>query len=263
MSAAAGTTCRTTGRRSHRFRGLIATLALVLAAALWLPTSVADAGGPPPRPKPTVVLVHGAWADSSSWSEVVRRLQSDGYTVEVPPNPLRGLAGDAAYLTAYLQTIVGPIVLVGHSYGGAVITNAASGNTQRQGARLHQRLHPRSGRDSRPARVRAAGLGPRRRRSDHRVQTGSLPRQHTRRLRRLHRPRRVRGRVRQRPTAAHRRGAGRHAASGHPQRPRHPIRARPPGGRSPPGRWSEPGTGCCRPRSRPRWPNVPARTRSG
>ncbi len=129
MSAAAGTTRRTTGRRSHRFRGLIATLALVLAAALWLPTSVADAGGPPPRPKPTVVLVHGAWADSSSWSEVVRRLQSDGYTVEVPPNPLRGLAGDAAYLTAYLQTIVGPIVLVGHSYGGAVITNAASGNT--------------------------------------------------------------------------------------------------------------------------------------
>ena len=129
MSAAAGTTCRTPGRRSYRFRGLIATLALVLAAALWLPTSAADAGGPPPRPKPTVVLVHGAWADSSSWSEVVRRLQSDGYTVEVPPNPLRGLAGDAAYLTAYLQTIVGPIVLVGHSYGGAVITNAASGNT--------------------------------------------------------------------------------------------------------------------------------------
>ena len=134
---------------------------------------------------------------------------------------------------------------------------------ERQGARLHQRLHPRSGRDSRPARVRAAGLGPRRRRSDHRVQTGSLPRQHTRRLRRLHRPRRVRGRLRQRPTAAHRRGVGRHAASGHPRAPWRPHPGRPPGGRSPPGRWSEPATGCCRPRSRPRWPNVPARTRSG
>ena len=107
---------------------MIATLAFALAAALWLPASVADAGGAPNRPKPTVVLVHGAWADSSSWSEVVGRLQRDGYTVEVPPNPLRGLAGDAAYLAAYLQTIVGPIVLVGHSYGGAVISNAASGN---------------------------------------------------------------------------------------------------------------------------------------
>jgi pimeloyl-ACP methyl ester carboxylesterase len=95
---------------------------------LSLPLSVAEAGGSKHRAKPTVVLVHGAWADSSSWSQVVSRLQSDGYTVEVPPNPLRGLAGDAAYLSAYLQTIVGPIVLVGHSYGGAVITNAATGN---------------------------------------------------------------------------------------------------------------------------------------
>ena len=116
------------GPQSPRFRALTATLMLAMAAALWLPMSVAEAGGPRHRPKPTVVLVHGAWADSSSWSEVVRRLQDDGYTVEVPPNPLRGLAGDAAYLSAYLQTIVGPIVLVGHSYGGAVITNAATGN---------------------------------------------------------------------------------------------------------------------------------------
>jgi pimeloyl-ACP methyl ester carboxylesterase len=126
MSAAAATS-RATGRRPHRW-ALIATLTLALTWALWLPTPVADAGGPPHRPKPTVVLVHGAWAESSSWSEVVRRLQRDGYTVEVPPNPLRGLAGDAASLAAYLQTIVGPIVLVGHSYGGAVITDAAGGN---------------------------------------------------------------------------------------------------------------------------------------
>ena len=74
------------------------------------------------------MLVHGAWADSSSWSDVVRRLQRAGYTVDVPPNPLRSLPGDAAYIASYLQTIQGPIVLVGHSYGGAVITNAALGN---------------------------------------------------------------------------------------------------------------------------------------
>lgn len=88
------------GRPSHLFPALVAMVALALAAALWLPMSLAHAGGPRQRPKPTVVLVHGAWADSSSWSDVVRRLQGDRYTVEVPANPLRGLAGDAAYLSA-------------------------------------------------------------------------------------------------------------------------------------------------------------------
>ncbi|MFC0554165.1 alpha/beta fold hydrolase [Planotetraspora thailandica] len=82
-----------------------------------------------PNVKPTVVLVHGAWADGSSWNGVVSRLQHDGYTVDVPPNPLRGVAGDSAYLASYLKTVAGPIVLVGHSYGGFVITNAAAGNT--------------------------------------------------------------------------------------------------------------------------------------
>ena len=61
---------------------------------------------------------------------MVRRLQRDGYTVDVPPNPLQGLAYDPAYLADFLHTISGPIVLVGHSYGGAVITNAATGDTQ-------------------------------------------------------------------------------------------------------------------------------------
>lgn len=79
-------------------------------------------------PKPTIVLIHGAFADGSSWSRVVRILQDEGYTVYVPPNPLRGLASDSAYIASFLQTITGPIVLVGHSYGGAVITNAATGN---------------------------------------------------------------------------------------------------------------------------------------
>ena len=78
--------------------------------------------------KPTVVLVHGAWADSGSWDQVVARLQRQGYTVIAFPTPLRGLPDDSAYLAAFLGTISGPVVLVGHSYGGAVITNAATGN---------------------------------------------------------------------------------------------------------------------------------------
>jgi pimeloyl-ACP methyl ester carboxylesterase len=79
--------------------------------------------------KPSIVLVHGAWADSGSWDAVVRRLQGMGYTIYVPPNPLRGLSNDSGTIADFLSTIPGPIVLVGHSYGGAVITNAATGNT--------------------------------------------------------------------------------------------------------------------------------------
>jgi pimeloyl-ACP methyl ester carboxylesterase len=78
--------------------------------------------------KPTIVLIHGAWADGSSWAAVTARLQRAGYTVHAPPNPLRGLASDSAYVASFLATIKGPIVLVGHSYGGAVITDAATGN---------------------------------------------------------------------------------------------------------------------------------------
>ncbi|MCX4781742.1 alpha/beta fold hydrolase [Streptomyces sp. NBC_01264] len=76
---------------------------------------------------PRIVLVHGAFADASSWSGVVRNLQDAGHQVTAPPNPLRGLARDSAYLAGYLKTIEGPVVLVGHSYGGEVITNAAEG----------------------------------------------------------------------------------------------------------------------------------------
>jgi pimeloyl-ACP methyl ester carboxylesterase len=79
--------------------------------------------------KPTLVLVHGAWADSGSWDQVVARLQRQGYTVIAFPTPLRSLPDDSAYLAAFLSSVPGPIVLVGHSYGGAVITNAATGNT--------------------------------------------------------------------------------------------------------------------------------------
>jgi pimeloyl-ACP methyl ester carboxylesterase len=77
--------------------------------------------------KATIVLVHGAWADAWSWAGVIERLQRDGFTCTAPPNNLRGPSADAAYVRAYLETLPGPIVLVAHSYGGFVITNAATG----------------------------------------------------------------------------------------------------------------------------------------
>jgi pimeloyl-ACP methyl ester carboxylesterase len=78
------------------------------------------------KPKPTVVLVHGAWADSSSWAKVTKGLQARGYPVLAPSIPLRGLRADSKYLSAFLRDrTAGPVVLVGHSYAGAVITNAA------------------------------------------------------------------------------------------------------------------------------------------
>jgi pimeloyl-ACP methyl ester carboxylesterase len=73
---------------------------------------------------PTIVLVHGAFADASSWRPVADRLDGDGHTVLAPPNPLRGLRHDAAYTASVIDQLDGPVVLVGHSYGGAVITAA-------------------------------------------------------------------------------------------------------------------------------------------
>jgi len=79
-------------------------------------------------PKPSIVLVHGAWADASSWNAVAAELQSQGFTVLAPPNLLRAVPIDAPYITSFLaQRTSGPVVLVGHSYGGFVITNAAAG----------------------------------------------------------------------------------------------------------------------------------------
>jgi pimeloyl-ACP methyl ester carboxylesterase len=74
----------------------------------------------------TVVLVHGAFADASSWTGVIERLQKAGVQVTAPANPLRGIAIDSAYLASLLNQIPGPVLAVGHSYGGAVITNAAT-----------------------------------------------------------------------------------------------------------------------------------------
>ena len=111
-------------------RALLIAPALALLALFSL-----GAGGPvgaksqaDHRPRPTIVLVHGDWADASSWTSVIERLQDRGFAVVAPPNLLRGPAADAPYLASYLQTISGPIVLVAHSYGGFVTTNAATGN---------------------------------------------------------------------------------------------------------------------------------------
>jgi pimeloyl-ACP methyl ester carboxylesterase len=75
---------------------------------------------------PAVVLVHGAFADSSSWNEVIEQLQAAGVTVHAVSNPLRGIIADSAYVASALRQVPGPVVAVGHSYGGAVITNAAT-----------------------------------------------------------------------------------------------------------------------------------------
>jgi pimeloyl-ACP methyl ester carboxylesterase len=110
--------------------------ALLTVAVLACVASFSLAAGGPAKaksqagksPRPTIVLVHGDWADGSSWTSVIERLQDRGFTVVAPPNLLRGPAIDAPYLASYLRSIQGPIVLVAHSYGGFVATNAATGN---------------------------------------------------------------------------------------------------------------------------------------
>lgn len=108
-----------------------AAAAVVVTLGLAIPAA-ATAATPAPvshpvAAKPTVVLVHGAWADASSFAPVTKRLQRDGYTVLSAPNPLRGLTADANSVAAFInQATTGPVVLVGHSYGGSVITAAAT-----------------------------------------------------------------------------------------------------------------------------------------
>ena len=118
-------------QRSARTLIVAAVLAVVaLLVPPWLGGLAAANPSHEDGPRPTIVLVHGDWADGSSWSGVVERLQRRGYTVVAPPNPLRGpMSSDAPYVASFLETIPGPIVLVAHSYGGFVITNAATGNS--------------------------------------------------------------------------------------------------------------------------------------
>jgi pimeloyl-ACP methyl ester carboxylesterase len=107
-------------------RSIAIVLALTAIAVVSTPALAREAST---ATKPNIVLVHGAWADGSGWADVIKRLQADGYTVYAPPNPLRGISADSAYVASFLNTLSGAIILVGHSYGGAVITNAATGNS--------------------------------------------------------------------------------------------------------------------------------------
>jgi len=118
--------------RNHRYltRGIVIPLAIAVLLGLAL-SAAAAANAADDRdsrdPTPTIVFVHGGWADSSGWNQEITNLERRGYPVIAPANPLRGLASDSMYIRSVLQTIDGPIILVGHSYGGAVITNAAVG----------------------------------------------------------------------------------------------------------------------------------------
>src|ERR1700720_36035 len=121
---------RTIRNHRHLTRGIVIPLAIAMLLGLALSATAAanaaddrDSRGP----TPTIVFVHGGWADSSGWNQEITNLERRGYPVIAPANPLRDLASDSAYIRSVLQTISGPIVLVGHSYGGAVITNAAVG----------------------------------------------------------------------------------------------------------------------------------------
>lgn len=104
-------------------------LALSITAAAAAPALAAPASGV----KPTVILVHGAFADASSWNGVASQLRADGYTVIGVANPLRSVKGDAGSVANIVKSVQGPVVLVGHSYGGAVISTAANGQPNVKG----------------------------------------------------------------------------------------------------------------------------------
>ena len=106
---------------------VVAVMALLIAGCGDTPRRVSARQS---ADKPTIVIEHGAFADASGWEDVIGRLRRAGYTAIAPANPLRGVGSDAAYLQSVLATIKTPVVLVGHSYGGAVITNAGASNVK-------------------------------------------------------------------------------------------------------------------------------------
>jgi pimeloyl-ACP methyl ester carboxylesterase len=112
------------GRYVRRFSAMGSIVAASLFLMMFAVSSSAQEAG---QPRPTIVLVHGAFAGSSSWNGVIKKLTVKGYSVIAVANPLRSVKGDAEYVSDFLKSIPGPVVLVGHSYGGSVITNAAEG----------------------------------------------------------------------------------------------------------------------------------------
>jgi pimeloyl-ACP methyl ester carboxylesterase len=107
----------------------IAALAAFLLAIVFAITPFVAHAQDTHMNKPTVVLVHGAFAESSSWNRVTAKLLAMGYPVVAAANPLRSVKGDASFLASLLDAIPGPVILVGHSYGGTVITVAATGKS--------------------------------------------------------------------------------------------------------------------------------------
>ncbi len=118
-------------------RQVLATGAALAGSAALMATPLgadaaaveAEAGKSGPTVKPTIVLVHGGYADSSCWNGTIQALQGKGYTTIAGSNPLRGIPTDAPYIGSLLDSISGPVVLVAHSMGGTVITNAAAGKS--------------------------------------------------------------------------------------------------------------------------------------
>lgn len=108
---------------------LAGSAALIGSTGGTTAAAAAPANRPSQKPKPTIVLVHGGYADSSCWNQTIEELQDDGYTTIAGSNPLRGIPTDAPYIASLLDSITGPIVLVAHSMGGTVITNAAAGKS--------------------------------------------------------------------------------------------------------------------------------------
>ena len=104
------------------------TIALALSIAAATVAAPAAVMAAPAVAKPTVILVHGAFADAGSWNGVAAKLRADGYPVIGAANPLRSVKGDAEVVANIVKSVKGPVVLVGHSYGGAVISTAANGN---------------------------------------------------------------------------------------------------------------------------------------
>jgi len=99
----------------------------VLSAAAWYAPKTVKETKMSEMAKPTIVLVHGAFADGSSWNKVIPKLEKDGYTVIAVQNPLNSYEADVATTKRAISFVKGPVVLVGHSYGGAVITGAGAG----------------------------------------------------------------------------------------------------------------------------------------
>jgi pimeloyl-ACP methyl ester carboxylesterase len=121
---------RTRRRITRAVTAIAADVAVGSLAVACTASTTTHAGPTEDAPKPTIVLVHGAFADGSSWNDVLEKLRKDRYPVIAAANPLRGPTSDATTLRGVIDHINGPVVLVGHSYGGSVISAAAVGNPQ-------------------------------------------------------------------------------------------------------------------------------------